>query len=172
MMLAGLYGILHNQISFSISPEYFQKFKFPQTGLEPDWVGGERRAAAMIGFLSSWWAGFLAGLFLSLASLASKDPALMKKIILKGARITFFSVIAAGFLGFLMGRFLLASQKDWFWVPEGLSNPTAFITAGTIHTATYIGAAIGLLISLIYMVRVRYYMRSVFKGDMPGGAIS
>lgn len=29
-VLSGLYGAVHNQISYSVSPEYFTKFKFVQ----------------------------------------------------------------------------------------------------------------------------------------------
>ena len=33
VLVAGLYGIAHNQISYTVAPEYFTKFKFRQFGL-------------------------------------------------------------------------------------------------------------------------------------------
>ena len=30
ILIAGLYGVVHNQISYTVSPEYFTKFKFEQ----------------------------------------------------------------------------------------------------------------------------------------------
>ena len=32
VLFAGLYGVVHNQISYTVSPEYFTKFKFRQFG--------------------------------------------------------------------------------------------------------------------------------------------
>ena len=63
-MVAGVYGILHDQITYTISPEYFSKFKFDQfryaeIGL-PD-----RVFVAEIGFLATWWVGFFSAWFLA-----------------------------------------------------------------------------------------------------------
>jgi len=56
MFLSGLYGIVHDQISYTVSPEYFTKFKFQQFGITevnlPDHV-----RASIVGFLASWWMG-------------------------------------------------------------------------------------------------------------------
>ena len=30
---AGLYGVVHNQVSYTVAPEYFTKFKFRRFGL-------------------------------------------------------------------------------------------------------------------------------------------
>jgi hypothetical protein len=34
-LLSGAYGAIHNQVSYTVSPEYFTKFKFVQFGIEP-----------------------------------------------------------------------------------------------------------------------------------------
>ena len=57
MIVAGCYGALHDQISYSISEEYFTKLKFHQFGyanfgLHP------RIFAAEVGFLAIWWLHF------------------------------------------------------------------------------------------------------------------
>ena len=36
VLLAGIYGMLHDQVTYSISPEYFTVFKFEQFGFQ-DW---------------------------------------------------------------------------------------------------------------------------------------
>ncbi len=36
ILLSGLYGIIHDQISYTVSPEYFTKFKFQQFGIAGD----------------------------------------------------------------------------------------------------------------------------------------
>ena len=51
-LIAGLYGALHDQLSFTIAPEYFTRFKYDQFGFEPAWFGGHRPTVAVIGFLA------------------------------------------------------------------------------------------------------------------------
>src|SRR5438105_15227373 len=63
-LLAGCYGALHDQVTYSISPEYFTRLKFSQFhyanfGLPP------RIFVAEIGFLASWWVGLFAGWFIA-----------------------------------------------------------------------------------------------------------
>ena len=62
-LIAGLYGVVHDQITYSMSPEYFTRVKFFQFhyadfGLPP------RSFVAEIGFLATWWVGLIAGWFL------------------------------------------------------------------------------------------------------------
>ncbi|WP_271785384.1 hypothetical protein [Aquimarina algiphila] len=49
-LIAGVYGILHDQISFSISPEYFTKFKFPQFQIGFMGQNQPRLSASIVGF--------------------------------------------------------------------------------------------------------------------------
>src|SRR5262245_55465052 len=49
---AGVYGIVHDQISYTVSPEYFTKFKFEQFGLV-DSPLPDRVKAGIVGFLAS-----------------------------------------------------------------------------------------------------------------------
>ena len=56
-VIAGVYGTLHDQFTFTISPEYFTKLKFDQFR----WANlglPERVFVAEIGFLATWWVGF------------------------------------------------------------------------------------------------------------------
>ena len=51
IMVAGAFGVLHDQISYTVSPEFFTRFKFIQFGLlDPDVP--ERLRAATVGFLA------------------------------------------------------------------------------------------------------------------------
>ena len=54
-LLAGIYGSLHDQVTYSISSEYFTIFKFDQFGFQ-DWGNNNPRlTTAIIGFLATWW---------------------------------------------------------------------------------------------------------------------
>lgn len=61
-LFAGAYGSLHNQISYTVSPEYFTQFKFHQFRINdsiPDRIG-----AAIVGWKASWWMGLVLGVVL------------------------------------------------------------------------------------------------------------
>ncbi len=53
-LAGGLYGAVHDQISFSISREYFTRMKFIQFAWA-DFGWPERLFAAEVGFLATWW---------------------------------------------------------------------------------------------------------------------
>lgn len=61
-IIGGLYGILHDQLTYSISPEYYTKFKFYQFGLMD--MGNEaifpnpRIEVSAVGFMATWWMGY------------------------------------------------------------------------------------------------------------------
>src|SRR5215210_7232804 len=59
-LTAGLYGIVHDQITFTISPEYFTKLKFKQFQYA-DFGFSDRLFVAVIGFLATWWVGLFVG---------------------------------------------------------------------------------------------------------------
>ena len=48
-LFAGLYGVLHNQISFTVSPEYFTAFKFHRFQIQDI---SPRLGAAIVGWLA------------------------------------------------------------------------------------------------------------------------
>ena len=56
-LFAGLYGIIHNQISYTVSPEYFHAFKFQQFNIPPSLQN--RIGASIVGWGASWWMGLL-----------------------------------------------------------------------------------------------------------------
>ncbi|MFD1344620.1 hypothetical protein, partial [Litorisediminicola beolgyonensis] len=55
VITAGLFGVLHNQLSYSVGPAYFTELKFDQFGIAPD--RQTRLGAALIGWRASWWMG-------------------------------------------------------------------------------------------------------------------
>ncbi len=61
-IFAGVYGALHNQISFTVAPEYFTQFKFHQFQI-PDSMP-HRIGAAIVGWNAAWWMGIVIGVVL------------------------------------------------------------------------------------------------------------
>lgn len=145
VILAGLYGIIHDQITYSISAEYFTKFKYYQFGFEPTWFGGHRQTVAVIGFLATWWTGIIIGLGLGLTGLIYPDHKSMWKSIKKAVVIVFCVAVVTGFIGFLYGKFyLVKSGVDW-WMPDDLIHKDNFIIVGSIHNFSYLGGLWGLI---------------------------
>ena len=64
---AGIFGMLHDQISYTVSNEYYTKFKFIQFDLL-DLQLPDRVRAAMVGFLASWWMGVPLGVLTGVAT--------------------------------------------------------------------------------------------------------
>src|SRR5262245_14144721 len=59
-LIAGLYGAIHNQISYTVSLDYFHAFKFVQFRVPGELQG--RAGAALVGWGASWWMGLVIGL--------------------------------------------------------------------------------------------------------------
>jgi hypothetical protein len=162
ILLAGLYGIFHDQITYSISPEYFTRFKYDQFGFRSEWFGGHRQTVAVIGFLATWWAGMIIGLALGLTALLFNDHKTMRMALQKAVAITFCFAVATGISGFFYGRFFLVKTGVDWPLPDNLINKNAFITVGSIHNFSYLGGLLGLVAGIYYLVqRKRMHNRQV-----------
>lgn len=155
IILAGLYGILHDQVTYTISPEYFSKFKFNQFGVNPTDLGGHRQAVALIGFLATWWTGIFIGLGLGLTGLLFKDHKTMNRAIRKAIFIIFCIVMVMGLIGFLFGKLKLVNTGGNWSLPDNLNDKNSFITVGSIHNFSYLGGLLGLIIGIFYLVLMK-----------------
>jgi hypothetical protein len=67
-LLAALYGTLHDQLTYTISPEYYTKFKFFQFELtenkEEAILSNPRLAVAAVGVMATFWMGIPIGIIL------------------------------------------------------------------------------------------------------------
>lgn len=151
-MLAGLYGIIHDQITFSISPEYFTKFKYVQFGFDSEDFGGHRNTVALIGFLATWWTGIFIGVGLGLTALIYADHKTMLRVIRKAISLVFLVTIVTGLAGFFYGKLHLAKAGVNWWLPEYLVDKNNFIIVGSIHNFSYLGGLFGLITGVIYLV--------------------
>ena len=101
--LAGFYGALHDQITFSISSEYFTVFKFDQFGFS-DWGHNTPRlTTALIGFLATWWVGLIIGIFQGFVGLIHKTSSSMLRIGMNAILITLGTAIIVALIGGITG---------------------------------------------------------------------
>jgi len=160
ILLAGLYGIIHDQITYSISPEYFTKFKYEQFRFDPTWFGGHRQTVAIIGFLATWWMGLLIGFIIGTVGLSSKDYKIMRRSILSALVIVIVTAIFFGSLGFFWGKYHLTRTGVSWWLPVNLIDKNNFIIVGSIHNFSYLGGIAGLLLAIIFMIRKNILLKT------------
>lgn len=162
-LIGGLYGALHDQLSYTVSPEYFTHFKYHQFGFEPQWFGGHRPTVAVIGFLATWWVGLFIAVFLAPLSFMFKDPARMRRELLQATGITLGIAMVCSLLGLCYGWFFIRSAPLGWYLPEGLADEHAFLSVGSMHNMGYLGGVLGLCVAVTVMVwrkkRERYIGR-------------
>lgn len=163
ILFAGVYGIVHDQLTFSLSSEYFTKYKYQQFGFEPEDFGGDRMTVAVIGFFATWWTGLIIGFFLGLAGFIYNTYAEMKKGIINGLVVVFVVTVFFGIAGFIRGKFFLSSHAMDDFMPGEVTDKASFVLVGSIHNYSYIGGAVGLILGIMYMFRLR---RNAYKRTM------
>jgi len=122
-ILGGVYGIIHDQITYTISNEYYSKFKFVQFGLSEDhWAMGHnigteklpeiklrqpRLGALIIGILATWWVGMIIGIVLGLVGLIHKNGKVMFITTMKAFLLTTGIALFTGIIGLIYGKLFL-----------------------------------------------------------------
>ncbi len=151
-VFAGLYGILHDQITYSISPEYFTKLKFEQFHYA-DLGLGERVFVAAIGFLATWWVGFIIAWFLARRLIPNQPRSHAYRQIGAGFACVFASGVLAAAIGFAYGlwRGPQADYSSWSWAIQEfeITDTWSFVRVAYIHNASYLGGLAGLMIALV-----------------------
>jgi hypothetical protein len=151
-LIAGCYGILHDQITFSIGPEYFRNFKFNQFGYA-NWGLGERAFVATIGFLATWWVGAIGGWILARRVLGTCPKRTAYRRICAGFCIVFAAAALGGIAGYLYGLWRGPAADYSAWEPTlqwyRVTDVWPFMRVGYIHNAGYIGALVGLMLTYV-----------------------
>ena len=156
-LIGGFYGILHDQLTYTISPEYYTKFKFYQFGLTGS--GNEaifpnpRIAVSAVGFMATWWMGIPIGLMLGIVALMHTDSRQMLRVTMKAIMITAIVALVTGLVGLAYGRLYLADKGVDWWLPENLFDTKSFIAVGSMHNFSYIGGLFGLIAGLTYSIK-------------------
>ena len=162
-VIAGLYGVINDQITFSISSEYYTKFKFIQFNLANenniDKIKFPRIFVAIVGFLATWWFGLVLGFILGLFNLIQTSWQKLFKVSFNALLIAILVTFITGILGLFYGFFFLSHQprsnfEGWF-IPYNLENFRNFIAVGSMHNFSYIGGILGLIVAIFYSYKKR-----------------
>ena len=136
---AGLFGVVHNQVSYTVAPEYFTKFKFRRFGLT-DAPLPERVRASMVGFLASWWMGIPIGLLVDAVGFIHRGHRRMLRVSLWALLVAVGFTLLFGLGGLLYGylqtaHINVAEYRGWF-IPADVTDLRRFLCAGYMHNSS------------------------------------
>ena len=153
-VLAALYGAIHDQVTYSISSEYFTVFKFDQFGFLEWGNNNPRLTTALIGVLATWWVGLYIGIFQGLVGLIHQDYKLMFTYVSKAIFITLGVALLFGIFGFVAGKLDPDPYQDCCF-PYTIKDGKSFMIVGSIHNYGYAGGEIGAFIGIAYQIIMR-----------------
>ncbi|WP_210490691.1 hypothetical protein [Rufibacter aurantiacus] len=162
-LIAGIYGIIHNQITYSISSEFFTKVLFYRFGVDEYFMESPRLGAAIIGVWSSWWMGLLIGIMFGIVGCLHENTKIMLRQTLKAIVI---AIIIAFFTPFMVTSYLFlpeylnsASYMQYevmqsSEVPHNMiiQNDFLFYLAAQIHNYSYVGGLLGLIVGVSFLI--------------------
>jgi hypothetical protein len=158
ILAAGLFGAIHDQISYTVSPEYFTCFKFPMFHLLDANIP-ERIRASQVGFLASWWMGIPLGLLTGLAGFIHADAAKMRSALVWSLPVIMGFVLLFALCGLFYGYIQtqaidLAGYRGWY-IPEGVQDLRGFLCAGYMHNSAYLGGVFAIPVAWLFHMVVR-----------------
>jgi hypothetical protein len=160
-VIAGIYGIVHDQITFEIGPEYFTEFKFQQffylPKTQPEWL-----IVAEIGFLATWWVGFFAGWFMGRLTIPHLPVKTAAKQSLQGVLVMMITAVVFAIAAYAWAPTRQEDPRmenwDGMFAGREVIDIVAFAQVGYIHNASYLGGLVGLIVALVWMRWRRPYL--------------
>ena len=155
-LVSGVYGIVHDQVTFKISEEYFSKMKFEQFDYA-DFGWPVRWFVAEIGFLATWWVGFIGGWFLTRITFPAWPFRLAFRRVMTGYAVMLGGGLAGAISGYLLGVWRRNAASPWAELADdlGVVDLQAFTRVAYIHWAGYLGGLVGLVLAIVLTLRAR-----------------
>lgn len=149
VLIAGVYGIIHDQITVTISPEYYTEFKFHQFKINHNHFS-LRAGASIVGFLATWWAGIPIGIILGALTVFMFPRSQSLRQFIRAIGLVFLVTIVFGILGYLFGSSGLKNPD--YLIPKNVVDTSSYIKVGIIHSYSYLGGLIGLICGVFYLI--------------------
>src|SRR5690606_5611137 len=135
IIIASLYGILNDQLTYTISNEYYTKFKFIQFGLVSEdaeySIFKPRILVTITGIIATWWIGLITGLILGLISYLTQSKwQSMFRLYFKTILIIFAVTFALGMIGLGLA-FLFPNENFALNQYPNLTQPKHFYAVGS-----------------------------------------
>jgi hypothetical protein len=154
ILVAVVYGILHDQVTARVCVEYFT------VGHPPLFSTDNPTALALgWGILGTWWVGLLLGVPLALAARAGYRPKLTTRDFVRPAALLLICMGATALVAGAGGY--LAARRGWVWLLEPLAlrvpadKHAAFLADVWAHLASYLSGALGGVVTWFWAWRKR-----------------
>lgn len=146
---AVLYGVVNDQITATISPEYFSVFKQHQFASAIQSAGltnaPMRVQAVLVGVLSTWWFGLFLGIVLSVCAIVGRDRVLSTRDYLSAVRWVMAATLAVsvlfGVAAYLAEPLIRPDSTHWPF-PKGIHQVRTAFAVGWWHNGAYLGALV------------------------------
>ncbi len=163
-IIVGIFGIIHEQISYTICKEYYTKFKFISLDVISWGLQGKiemkegyeiilknpRLGITLVGILITWEPSLIIGISLGLMGLIHRNGKEMIIATIKSLLLIIAITSLMSFIGYLYGEFSL--NQAWLF-PVNITDNKNYISVSYIHNFSYLGGLIGLIIGVIYSVK-------------------
>lgn len=161
-MLAAVYGVVNDQITVTLSPEYFSVFKrqqFSDALRAFDLADAPTRVqAVLVGVLATWWFGLLLGAVLgAVGTLGRRPPLHTREFLRVVVGVMAFTVV----LSVLFGAVAYATEPavrpdaDQWPFLEGISHVRGAFSMGWWHDGAYLGGVLGTMLACFWTRRRR-----------------
>jgi len=149
--IAGIYGFLHDQISYTVSPEYFTQLKFAQFNIQNNLHN--RLGAGIVGIMATWWMGIIIGIIIIPIGLIIPNWKNYLKIMLKSFIYVSLTAFIIGIIALFYGLiFFNVNNLPNFNIPNNVIDKVNFCVIGNMHNFSYIGGLVGILVGIVYIV--------------------
>ena len=162
-ILFAVYGFLHDQVTYSISTEYFTKLKFDQFA----WLrqgNSDRAFAGTIGFVAAGIMGWVMAWFLVRCLLAGPPHAVAMSNVWKAVGTVMLGSLLAAVTAFLYGCTALAEGPPESWLRKvqtlAIVDQRAFVHVAYIHNGSYLGGA-AMLVMVLLRIKLSQSPRDV-----------
>jgi hypothetical protein len=154
VIVAVVYGIIHDQITARICIEHF-------TIGHPRLIDSQSPTVLGLlwGVLATWWMGVILGFALACIARIGRRPKLTLRQLVRPTLMLVAVVSALAIIAGISG--MIVSQRRWMILLEPLASRVpedkhvAFLTCGWAHSASYIGGLLGGIVFCIRTWRVR-----------------
>ena len=151
IIIASVFGAIHNQLSYFVSNEFFENFLFGNFGTTEWNLNNRRIEASVVGILGSYWVGFILGVIYAIIFLFINTENNFKYIF-KAISINILFALIGSIIGYIIGL-IIPWENSGIWMEFGTQNPQKYVQANFMHSGSYYGGIAGLIFGIIYLFK-------------------
>lgn len=153
-VVAAAYGAIHNQISYTVSPEFFHLGLFDRCMI-PDGLRN-RAGASLVGVFTTWWMGLVTGTPVMLLGLILPGWKAYVKHSLFAVVLVVTTAMVVGLIGLSAGFLVVNVSNAPTYLGVAPEDAVWMCRASLMHTCGYLGGVVGLFLAVVYLIVMRW----------------